>query len=1100
MDDSQNPWAGLASYEDPENAKHKLKFCGRDDESYDMAKLIMGNIFVTLYGKSGIGKTSLLNAGVFPELRDNQFTPLSLRLGIMDAKEPGSYQSVIVEAIERTVGSYETIDVIEEQRDKLAVDYLWNYFARHRFYGKDDEAVSPVIVFDQFEELFRDHRKEAELLLCQLDYINDKDHQLDSCLLDGQPYHYETNFRFVIAIREDDLYRLEDSIDNCFLPALKRCRYRLRSLSEQGAKDAILIPGKGVFNDDEKEHIAQNIIAKSKNEDGSISTNIISLLCSRLFVEFLCNHDVESISLTLVTSFIRGNPFERFYNEATSGFSESDKSYIEDHFVDEFGRRNSVSENDFLLNVNKGNRLLTGNMRILQRVSVSSGSNYRIELIHDSFCNPLIELKEKRQLYRRYKLYARELAIAVFLLCAAWFYISHLQDANNKMEKREIQNNVARVKVLTDKGDSYTARLLAMELLGDKIKYIKDFHVPEMESALRYADGHENAILEGHNAAISNVALSPDGKQLASASYDGTVKLWDIQTGALVLSIKNGSRLDAVTFSKDGNNLVTGSQDGLVKVWSLSGKLLYVLKGHKGFVEHVQVSPDGELIASASDDKTIRLWSLSTKKCVMVLRGHRQAVNQIDFSPDGKNLLSCSDDKTIRQWNTKDGTCQRILAEHTGEVLSVEYAPDGNSFVSSAKDNGVIIWDAHSGQCMKTLQGHSDWVYGVSFSPNGRYIATGSYDTTVRIWDVNSGACVDVLKGHTMYVADPVFTRDGSRVISGSVDNTIRIWEIPALSSKELPQIQFNGTIRKALYGNNDNKIVAINNSNDVQLYYYNTIYELKGHSHPVLSIAISPTEDVAASASKDQTVRLWNLKTKECKRVIRTAPATPCAIDFSHDGKMLAIGLSNGMVGVWSAMTGERKATFETKAKRVYDVACSPVGNTAATLTDDGTIHIWNIMDNTGLQKIHTGFPGKGKVLFSSDGKELFFTTEANKNVRVWDVSTGEQTNMFMGHTAKIYDMSLSHDGAYLASASHDCTVRIWDALSGVCVKTEMIDQFGSISFAPTDKKLTVVSINDGKIRIVEFPTLQKIVNKINGRFKNRQLTKEERKKYFLR
>jgi tetratricopeptide (TPR) repeat protein len=414
MDDSQNPWAGLASYEDPETAERKLKFCGRDDDSYDVTKLIMGNIFVTLYGKSGIGKTSLLNAGVFPELREENYTPLSLRIGMRDGRT--SYQSIIIDAIKRSISRIETINVIEEQTDENAVDYLWNYFARHRFFDKYDEPTSPVIVFDQFEEVFRTNREEAETLLRQLDYINDKDHSLDNCTVDGQTYRYETNFRFVVSIREDDLYRLEDSIDNCYLPALKRCRYRLRSLSEQGARDVILIPGKGLFRDEEQEQIVQTITNMARNkEDQSISTNLLSLICNRIFVDYQRRQDLTHINQTLVDGFIKGNPFERFYNEATRGFTNREKNYIEDHFVDSTGRRNSLPESDFLLHVKDGSRLLEGNTRILQRISTSSdGSSFRVELIHDSFCEPLAYLKEKRERRNRLKWFAS--AAAIFML------------------------------------------------------------------------------------------------------------------------------------------------------------------------------------------------------------------------------------------------------------------------------------------------------------------------------------------------------------------------------------------------------------------------------------------------------------------------------------------------------------------------------------------------------------------------------------------------------------------------------------------------------------------------------------------------------------
>ncbi|MBQ5551701.1 MAG: hypothetical protein IIT32_11625, partial [Bacteroidales bacterium] len=415
MTDTYNPWAGLASYEDPKTARQKLKFCGRDDDSYDLARLIMGNVFVTLYGKSGIGKTSLLNAGVFPELRQEQYSPDSLRLGIRDEEHPQSYQAMIIEAAERIATKTNTINVIAEQKDPQAIDYLWNYFARHRFYDKNDEPTTPVFVFDQFEEVFRGHRDEAEILLKQLDYLNDKDHALDRCEIDGQTYRYEQNYRFVVSIREDDLYLLEDSIDNCYLPALKRCRYRLRSLTEEGARDAILIPGKGLFNDDDKQTITDAIISKSRNDDGSISTNIISLLCSRIYVDFKKSGE-NHISPLLVDNFLKGNPFEKFYNEATRGFSNREKSYIEDNFVDSTGRRNSIPESNFLKHVPNGAALLEGDKRILQRTSTSSdGKNNRIELIHDSFCEPLLKLKEKRIRRKRLLLVATVLGVA--LLC-----------------------------------------------------------------------------------------------------------------------------------------------------------------------------------------------------------------------------------------------------------------------------------------------------------------------------------------------------------------------------------------------------------------------------------------------------------------------------------------------------------------------------------------------------------------------------------------------------------------------------------------------------------------------------------------------------------
>ena len=468
-----NPWAGLASYEDPQNAEYDLKFCGRDDDSYDVARLVMGNVFVTLYGKSGIGKTSLLNAGVFPELREEGFTPLSVRLGIRDEENQKSFQRIIIDAVEQVIENYDVIDVVPEQCDQTSKDFLWNYFARRRFYDRNQEQTIPVIVLDQFEEVFRKDRGEAEILLSQLDYMNDKDHALDACEVNGLSYKYEQNFRFTVSIREDDLYRLEDSLDNCYLPALKRNRYRLHSLSEEEARKVILVPGEGLFRPEEEERIVKRVIEATRQKgDDSISTNLLSLICNRLYND--CKSaGSEYITCSFVESFMKGNPIERFYDEATKDFSDKEKEYIENHLVDSNGRRNSVSESDFMKHVARGQKLLEGNSRILQRTSTSSdGSSYRIELIHDSFCEPLIGQKEKRDKRKRRK-HLIVMACVALISILTFSYIAH---ANREMLKNRARFVAEKGMELIKDRDSYTARLLALEVLPNNLRFPTKFH------------------------------------------------------------------------------------------------------------------------------------------------------------------------------------------------------------------------------------------------------------------------------------------------------------------------------------------------------------------------------------------------------------------------------------------------------------------------------------------------------------------------------------------------------------------------------------------------------------------------------------------------
>lgn len=392
-EDINNPWPGLSPYNDPKNSIVKRKFCGREKETFELTRMIDENIFVTLYGKSGNGKTSLLNAGVFPYLRKMNYAPISIRLG-MDSIGM-NFQHCIIQAIE----NYFTKDRIEERwviqpiNDKSAVEYLWNYFARHRFYADNQHKtiVYPVIVFDQFEEIYRNRRQEADTLLSQINYLADKSHELEDCELDGELYTYEYNFRFLVSIREDDLYWLEDSIDNNMLYPMKETRYRLRSLSKKGAKDVIFIPGEGLFDESEKNKIANTIIDIANGNNGDISSNVLSLICSRIYIDYLRGGGSDYISYELVNNFISENPLEKFYLEATAHLTNSERAYLEDNLVDIAGRRSFVPQANFeQIFKKKGAVLLSGPQKILQE------NNERIELIHDSFCQVLSDQKTKR--------------------------------------------------------------------------------------------------------------------------------------------------------------------------------------------------------------------------------------------------------------------------------------------------------------------------------------------------------------------------------------------------------------------------------------------------------------------------------------------------------------------------------------------------------------------------------------------------------------------------------------------------------------------------------------------------------------------------------
>ena len=391
-----NPWAGLASYEDPELSGRYLQFCGRDDEIFDFTKLIMGNTFVTLYGKSGIGKTSLLNAGVFPKLREKRYTPLSLRLGLRDEYASKSFQALIISAIEDVVKVCKH-DISCDDDDDKSLDYLWGYFTKHTFYNKLGEPTTPVIVLDQFEEALREYRSDAEILLKQIDFINDKDHAIYKKESNLKDYPHGENFRFVISIREDDLYRLEDCIDKCYLSALKRNRYRLNSLSLEEARDVIQIPGRKFIQQTEIEQIT-DVIIQELEEDNHVSSLMLSLTCSQLYYGL---KEGEKITLDRVDKQSINSSLERFYIQTIALLVPKQRKQFEKLLV-ENGHRRPIPLKDYKDAVPDGQYLLENNqMKILTKIKISSvndDAHTFVELVHDRLAQVIEDCKEKYEM------------------------------------------------------------------------------------------------------------------------------------------------------------------------------------------------------------------------------------------------------------------------------------------------------------------------------------------------------------------------------------------------------------------------------------------------------------------------------------------------------------------------------------------------------------------------------------------------------------------------------------------------------------------------------------------------------------------------------
>lgn len=598
--------------------------------------------------------------------------------------------------------------------------------------------------------------------------------------------------------------------------------------------------------------------------------------------------------------------------------------------------------------------------------------------------------------------------------------------------------------------------------------------------------------LAGHKEMIESSSLFQHGTQIVSGGWDASLRLWKTAQPDVLGELAGHKKgIVSLAISADGKRIASSSTREL-KLWDGESKqLLGDLGTENDGARFVALSPDGTALISIHRDGTTRLWDVEKRTERVTLERKAEgtvaadstvspsadsstpppgdapepeAIQALAYSRDGRWLAIAREDGRVSLRNAADGKVLRELEAFTDVAASVVFSPDSRRVASGSFDKVIKVWEVESGELVAEMTGHKNWIFGVAFSPDGETLASASYDKSVRLWNVSDGKELAQLSGHTAGVRAVAFSQDGKRLVSAGSDRTAIVWDLETRQPEAT----------------------------------------LKGHQQSIRDVAYSPDGGSLATASEDGTVRLWRTADWTERAVARGADGVMFwCLAYSPQGRTLAAGAFDGSVKLFDPADGKERSTLTGPTDAVTGVAFAPdaheivvsstdksfrryrargqtqeTGATAApvalkageaavalkavTLSIDapvltmvfddggktvfvgtggyrsaGAVQAWNLESREQLwttPSFRFGVPGLG---LSANGKQLAAGNFADNFVRLYETKSGERTRELRGHRSKVHAIAYAPDGRTFATASLDRDIKVWDTSSSREIRT---------------------------------------------------------------
>jgi WD40 repeat protein len=970
------PYKGLAPFEASE--LDTLLFFGRERESEIIKANLIAARLTILYGPSGVGKTSLLRAGVVHPVRTYDGAAVVLFSGWSSNPEEG-----LLVAVEEEV---------ERIRPGARVEPADRSLAEAIVAWTAELGTELYVILDQFEEYFL-YRESGAPFAELAELVRRRD----------------VRANFLISIREDALAQLDAfkvQIPNLFGNSL-----RLDRLTRDAARRAVLGPLER-YNElapPERhmeaelalvEEVLDSVAAgriqlgpsgRGGAENGSADAGFVEAPYLQLVLERLWDVETERGSTRLRLETLRelggaARIVEDHLERAMAGLSAEEKdaaAAMYNHLVTPTGTKIAHRTGDLAryaaVDETEANRVLT---TLAQERIVRAGENGvagpQYEIFHDVLADAVLAWRARHEADRRMEEERRNArqrhrrllaAAAVLLVAVAVFAGIALYALSQRREARAGELvALAAAALPTD-----PERSLELALDASRIT-----HSASVESMLRKAlIAQRTKVVLPLRGPPGMATLSKDGSRAASVRAD-EVQLYGGPRMTPGPTLAHPQATSA-SFSDDGTRIATTGRDGLARIWDIrTGRLLRSI-AHPGAVTVAAFSPDDRRVLTAGRDRTVRVFD-SASGALTTTFSQQSYVTAASFSPRGDLIATGGSDYVARLWDARTGTLRHELRKHVWGIADVAFNPNGKLVATGSKDGTALVWETRSGELVTIHTGHRGFVSAVAFSPDGESLATASSEGLARVFAAESPTPLATLIGHAEAVSDVAFTRDGATLVTASDDRTVRRWD--PLRFPELTR--------------------------------------LRQDRAPVAAVEFTPDGRRILSVGQNDSARPWFAlsgdPTAGRLRQSLREPGPPTALVVSDDGSTAAAAYPDGTIRIVDADDGRLRASVDTD-RPVNALALSPDGRLVVGGRDDGTARIWDAETGAFRHQLPAHARPVTSAVFSPDGSSIVTTSSKDRKARLSRTEDGKQV-WLEPYTGDVSDADFSSDGRWVVLA----------------------------------------------------------------------------------